>query len=156
MTAYRFHGVDDEADTCARCGRTGLKRVVWLSRLDSDGNPDEEPQAYGCDCAGELLAGRKTTSNTRRVQEHGRRLENVRTQLAAAWEHLARTYATAALVEEAGARVLRVSSMRREEGLSALEMGTILKGNAQQRVAELRAQLADLETVEVTDQHAAA
>lgn len=145
MTTYRFHGVDDEASHCSRCGRQGLKRVVWLSHLDSDGQPDEEPAPYGCDCAGELLTGRKTTTNTRRVQDWGRRLENTRTQLHAAREHLAALAAGGALAR--AEHILTVSSLRK--GTPAAVIADELLTDARRTVTGLTVTLADLETVEV-------
>ena len=55
MAAIKVLGVNDDTDTCECCGRTGLKRVVWLERLDTDGNGASGPFAAGVDCAARLL-----------------------------------------------------------------------------------------------------
>lgn len=54
---FRCVGMDDSADTCACCGKTGLKRVVWL--FDTHSTDDAAP--YGTTCAALLLLGRKVT-----------------------------------------------------------------------------------------------
>lgn len=56
MRRLKVLGVNDDTDTCEVCGKTGLKRVVWLERLDADGNGESGPFAAGVDCAGKLLA----------------------------------------------------------------------------------------------------
>lgn len=48
---YRLMAVNDEASTCSCCGRTRLRRVVWL--LDTYLEIDPEP--YGTTCAAHLL-----------------------------------------------------------------------------------------------------
>ena len=54
MSSYRLVSINDDEDTCARCGRTNLAKVVWLAELDGDGNiGDVRP--YGVDCAARLL-----------------------------------------------------------------------------------------------------
>lgn len=35
MTTYTVLGVNDDADNCECCGKTGLKRVVWFRRDDT-------------------------------------------------------------------------------------------------------------------------
>jgi hypothetical protein len=56
MTArYKVLGVNDDHDTCNCCGKTGLKRVVWLAELDADGNRVGDPTAVGCNCAARML-----------------------------------------------------------------------------------------------------
>lgn len=32
---YRVLGVNDDSDTCECCGKTGLKRVVWIESLET-------------------------------------------------------------------------------------------------------------------------
>ncbi len=51
MTAETIEivAINDEASTCSRCGRTGLKRVAWVS---VDG---EEPVPYGTTCVWRVL-----------------------------------------------------------------------------------------------------
>jgi hypothetical protein len=78
VTTYQLKGVNDEQDTCSLCGRSNLRRVAWLVELDSDGNEVGEVLHYGTDCAGQLLHGSKSRSNTDRVRDLGERLEQVR------------------------------------------------------------------------------
>lgn len=52
MAGYKVLGVNSDHDTCSRCGKTNLKKVVWLALEDG------EPEPVGADCAGRLL--RKT------------------------------------------------------------------------------------------------
>lgn len=54
---YRCVGVNDEADACSHCGKTGLKRVAWL--LDTEGADEAAP--YGTTCAAYMLLGRKVS-----------------------------------------------------------------------------------------------
>lgn len=43
---FKVMGVNDDADDCACCGRTGLKRVVWIQDLETS-----EIRHYGTTCA---------------------------------------------------------------------------------------------------------
>ncbi len=54
----RVLGTNADHDTCNRCGKTGLKKVVWLE-ID-----EGAPEPVGCDCAALLLrrSGRKVWS----------------------------------------------------------------------------------------------
>lgn len=47
---YRVMGENDDASECACCGRTGLKRVVWMQPLDEDGNEVGEAVPFGRVC----------------------------------------------------------------------------------------------------------
>lgn len=51
---YTLVGINDEADTCACCGKTGLKRVAWLLAEGAD-----EPDPFGTTCAAHALRGRE-------------------------------------------------------------------------------------------------
>lgn len=54
MSRFRISAINDEADVCGVCGKSGLKRVVWLYDLDKDETPaDSVP--VGRDCAAILL-----------------------------------------------------------------------------------------------------
>jgi len=63
-TAYKVMGVNNDHDTCSCCGRTGLKRVVWLARVDVDGFVGT-PEPVGTSCAAMLL--RCTTTKVERL-----------------------------------------------------------------------------------------
>ena len=52
---YRLVGCNDDFDTCACCGKTGLKRVMMLAPLDPDGGVEDEASPYGTSCAARLL-----------------------------------------------------------------------------------------------------
>lgn len=56
MATYKLKGINDEADYCSCCGRTELKRVVWLAKLDVDGCENADPLPYGTTCAGMLMS----------------------------------------------------------------------------------------------------
>lgn len=60
---YRYYGINDDESVCSHCGKTGLKRVVWLAQLDEDGNEISEPTPYGTNCAAEMLGWRYSTRN---------------------------------------------------------------------------------------------
>lgn len=50
-TTFKVMGVNDDVDYCGHCGKTGLKRVVWLAPLDADGTVVGEAAPYGTTCA---------------------------------------------------------------------------------------------------------
>lgn len=52
---YNFKGINDEHDTCECCGRTNLKRVVWLAPADQDGNDTGDAIPHGTQCAAKVL-----------------------------------------------------------------------------------------------------
>ena len=85
---YRYYGVNDDESVCSHCGKTGLKRVVWLAVLDEEGNEVSEPAPYGTTCAAEMLGWRYGTRkqtesrfnemlNTAIVKEGSERLTNL-------------------------------------------------------------------------------
>jgi len=49
MTTYRRLGINDDVDSCDCCGKTGLKRVVWLE--DEHGAVTH----FGVNCAARAL-----------------------------------------------------------------------------------------------------
>jgi hypothetical protein len=58
MTTYRILGINDDTDTCECCGKTGLKRVVWIATV-SEGGFVSEPVPHGTTCAYTKINGRK-------------------------------------------------------------------------------------------------
>ena len=59
MTAqytYQIKGINSDTDTCECCGKTGLKKVVWIVELDQDNNETALPMAYGTTCAAKKLS----------------------------------------------------------------------------------------------------
>ena len=60
---YKILGINDDQDWCDLCGKTRLKRVVWLE------SEEGEILAVGTDCAGKLLYGRKSAKNTKMAKD---------------------------------------------------------------------------------------
>lgn len=50
---FRIKGVNQDSDTCECCGKTGLKKIVWLDRYEA--GELAETVGYGRDCAGRAL-----------------------------------------------------------------------------------------------------
>lgn len=46
MARFQVKGVNDERDTCECCGKTGLKRVVWIEDTETN-----EIKCFGTTCA---------------------------------------------------------------------------------------------------------
>ena len=70
MKKYRIVGINDDQDTCQCCGKTGLKRVVWMVPIDVDGNPEGEPECYGTSCAARIAGyAYPTSAGTKRKIE---------------------------------------------------------------------------------------
>ena len=53
--AYSLKGVNSDSDTCELCGKTGLKRVMWLEMLDDDGNGTGIVMSMGVCCGAKSL-----------------------------------------------------------------------------------------------------
>jgi hypothetical protein len=49
MMMFKIRGVNSDLDTCQCCGKTNLKKVVWLDRLEE--GEVIETVAYGVNCA---------------------------------------------------------------------------------------------------------
>lgn len=56
---YKIVGINSEVETCEHCGKTGLKKVVWLDELDQEGNLTGNVRAFGVNCAAYALLGNK-------------------------------------------------------------------------------------------------
>jgi hypothetical protein len=52
---YTVLGVNQDKDTCDLCGKVGLKKVVWFSECNSEGEKIGNPFATGVDCAAKLM-----------------------------------------------------------------------------------------------------
>lgn len=91
MKSLKVLGVNGDRDTCACCGKTGLKRVVWL---EIDGG---EPVHYGTVCAARAagLSRRFTSSQTsavvRTIAQKAARLERLAATERVAGEWVSRT-----------------------------------------------------------------
>lgn len=58
---YRIKGINNDVETCECCGKTGLKRVVWLVSVTQDGE-ESEATPYGTTCAAKRLGVKGTKS----------------------------------------------------------------------------------------------
>lgn len=56
-------GINDDADTCGVCGKSGLKRVMWIEREDG------EIIQMGTTCGARELGMNKTYSSVEQVAE---------------------------------------------------------------------------------------
>ncbi len=66
---YRYLATNDDESSCSCCGRTGLKRVVWLAELDEDGNEVDDGLSYGTTCAAHLLLRRHPAERKPKLSE---------------------------------------------------------------------------------------
>jgi hypothetical protein len=46
----KLYGINDDSDTCSECGKTNLKRVMWI------GSEDTDPAPYGTTCGARELS----------------------------------------------------------------------------------------------------
>ena len=49
MTTFKIVGINSDTDTCECCGKTGLKKVVWLNRMENGATVETVP--FGVNCA---------------------------------------------------------------------------------------------------------
>lgn len=56
---YKLRGINADHDTCEICGKTNLKKVMWLVELDPDGGELGQPFAAGTTCGAKLLGLRQ-------------------------------------------------------------------------------------------------
>ena len=52
---YKLKGINDDHDTCEICGKTELKRVMWLVEVSEDGDEITEAFPAGLICGAKLL-----------------------------------------------------------------------------------------------------
>ena len=64
---YILKGINSDTETCSKCGKTGLKRVMWLERTDADGNGTGDIDAYGTTCGAKALGFKGTFSSVEQV-----------------------------------------------------------------------------------------
>lgn len=55
MKKYALKGINDDQTECAICGKTELRRVMWIVELDADGSEIGEPFHCGTTCGSKLL-----------------------------------------------------------------------------------------------------
>lgn len=55
MKKYALKGINDDQTECAICGKTELRRVMWIVELDPDGSEIGEPFNCGTTCGSKLL-----------------------------------------------------------------------------------------------------
>lgn len=86
MKVYRIKGINDDEDTCHCCGKTNLKRVVWLVELDADGNEIGDAFPYGTTCASKAMGWRETSKakiEKRQAAEVAKEIERQKSELFA-------------------------------------------------------------------------
>ena len=79
---YQIKGINSDSDTCENCGKTNLKKVVWLDILDGEGNETGDVVAFGCDCAATALMGNKSAANKRAVEYNANNVQLAKGYLA--------------------------------------------------------------------------
>jgi hypothetical protein len=52
---YALKGTNSDTETCEKCGKTGLKSVMWLVELDEDGNETAAVTPFGTTCGAKAL-----------------------------------------------------------------------------------------------------
>lgn len=57
---FKLYGINDDHDTCEQCGKTNLKRVMWIGTADTD------PAPYGTVCGARKM-GVNATGGAERV-----------------------------------------------------------------------------------------
>jgi hypothetical protein len=57
----RILGINDDESNCCCCGRTDLKRVVWIE------HDDGRVEWYGTTCASYIMRGNRTKQNVKHV-----------------------------------------------------------------------------------------
>jgi hypothetical protein len=62
---HKLYGINDDTDECAKCGKTGLKRVMWIAET-VDGEAIADPDPYGTTCGARLLGIR--ARNPQKIQ----------------------------------------------------------------------------------------
>ena len=67
--AYVLKGVNSEAEHCDICGKTGLKRVMWIVEVDADGNETENLLSAGTTCGAKALGFKGMFSSMEQVAE---------------------------------------------------------------------------------------
>lgn len=75
---YAYKGTNQDTETCEVCGRTDLKKVMWLVELDPNGNELGEAFATGTTCGSKLL-GYSQKDFTKATKEAARTLEQQKT-----------------------------------------------------------------------------
>lgn len=72
---YKLRGINDDHNTCEVCGKTNLKKVMWLSEIAEDGNI-LDPFAAGTTCGSRMLgigSGLGKARISAKVQEFARK-----------------------------------------------------------------------------------
>ena len=53
--SFKLKAVNSDSETCEACGKTGLKKVMWLDQLDAEGNETGNVRAMGTTCGARAL-----------------------------------------------------------------------------------------------------
>ena len=89
---FQIKGINDEQDTCSCCGKSGLKRVVWIEDKET-GDVDH----FGTACAAQPAKcfGITTRDINKAVREYEKEAEQKKRDAAAARQQAAYEYAVA-------------------------------------------------------------
>lgn len=60
---FALIAVNDDETTCCVCGKIELKRVMWITELDSDGNAIGDVFHCGTTCGAKLMGQKMSTIN---------------------------------------------------------------------------------------------
>lgn len=66
---YKLVGINSDTETCENCGKTGLKKVMWLDLLDEDGNTTGSVIAMGTTCGAKSLGFSRELSSVEQVSK---------------------------------------------------------------------------------------
>ena len=66
---YILKGINSDTETCEQCGKTGLKRVIWLEVLDADGNQTGSTIPMGTCCGAKALGFKGEFKNVEQVAQ---------------------------------------------------------------------------------------
>ena len=66
---YTLKGINSDTETCEKCGKTGLKRVMWLEVLDEEGNGTGSVIPMGTCCGAKSLGFKGQFKTVEQVAE---------------------------------------------------------------------------------------
>ncbi|MGL5719388.1 MAG: hypothetical protein ACRCYP_01135 [Alphaproteobacteria bacterium] len=65
MKKFALKGINDDTDSCSCCGRSGLKRVMWVVELNSNSEECSEAFHLGTSCGAKFLGFKQSKVNTK-------------------------------------------------------------------------------------------
>lgn len=66
---FTLKGINNDVETCEKCGKTGLKRVMWLEVLDEEGNGTGSVIPMGTCCGAKALGFKGQYKSVEQVAE---------------------------------------------------------------------------------------